>query len=67
MPWAGGLRGKGSGNEGRTVTEGDELAMQAQWIDLLAFDLLMGRLDAAKEHKEALDEPAAVLSDRRPV
>ena len=49
------------------MTEGDELAMQAQWIDLLAFDLLMGRLDAAKEIKGALDEPAAVLSDRRPV
>lgn len=43
------------------MTEGDELAMQAQWIDLIAFDLLMGKLDAAKEIKEALDEPAAVL------
>lgn len=35
------------------MTEGDELAMQAQWIDLIAFDLLMGKLDAAKEIKEA--------------
>ena len=50
------------------MTEGDELAMQAQWIDLIAFDLIMGRLDAAKEIKEALDEPAAaVLPDRRVV
>lgn len=48
------------------MTEGDELAMQAQWIDLIAFDLLMGKLDAAKEMKEALDERADVLSDRRP-
>lgn len=48
------------------MTEGDELAMQAQWIDPIAFDLLIGKLDAAKEHKEALDEPA-VVSDRRVV
>lgn len=46
------------------MTEGDEMAMQAQWIDLSAYDLLMSVLDAAKEHKEALDERADVLSDR---
>ena len=35
------------------MTEGDEMALQAQWIDLSAYDLLMSVLDAAKEVKEA--------------
>ena len=47
------------------MTEGDEMAMQAQWIDLIAFDLLMGRLDEAKEIKEALDECDSVLPNCR--
>lgn len=39
------------------MTEGDELAMQAQWIDLIAFDLLMGKVDAAAEVKATLEHP----------
>lgn len=47
------------------MTEGDELAMQAQWIDLIAFDLLMGRLDAAKEQcaKYCSDKEAMLAAE----
>jgi len=35
------------------MTEGDEMAMQSQWIDLLRFEREQRMLEAAKESKEA--------------
>ena len=35
------------------MTEGDEMALQSQWIDLLRFEREQRMLEAAQESKEA--------------
>ena len=39
--------------KGASVTEGDEMALQSQWIDLLRFEREQRMLEVAKESKEA--------------